>query len=761
MHGSEVILAAANHSVKSPGTQMKHRGRCQPSQRCAVAAAGSLFQDPTPPGNITFSTIGTNTTTLSWVEPVNMTKSYNIMFYWNASSPITVPSNSLNTTLLSLKSGSYYTVTVVTVGVRGYQSTPVSRYVFTRPLPLKLPQYYNVTSTSVSLNWSRPDEYQSSYTYRVQTNVTSSSSLINNMIVINESATIVNLTPGQTYTFLIYTRAADNSTESDPVSLTTCTVPGQAGGVTVNNYQSVNSLVVNWTAPTGIVSNYNVTITGDVNRTLQNTSTQVTFTNLLPGRNYTVTVQTISGSCNSPITTVTEATYPTPPGNITFITIGTNTTTLSWVEPVNMTGVTKSYNITYYWNASSSITVTTNSPNTTLQSLKSGSNYTVTVVTVGVRGYQSTPVSRYVFTRPLPLKLPQYYNVTSTSVSLNWNRPDEYQSSYTYRVQTNVTSSSSLINNMIVINESATIVNLTPGQTYTFLIYTRAADNSTESDPVSLTTCTVPGQAGGVTVNNYQSVNSLVVNWTAPTGIASNYNVTITGDVNRTLQNTSTQVTFTNLLPGRNYTVTVQTISGSCNSPITTVTEATYPTPLGYVTFNTISANSITLSWAQPVNMTNLVMSYNITYGNASSSPIIGAQTSNTNNTTLQSLTSGTNYTISVMTVGVRGYQSTPVTGSVYTKPWPVSNLNFVNVTSDTVILSWSKPLEYQNTYRYRVLTIVTSSSTLISNITMYNESATVSNLTSGETYTFFVYVRAADNVTESDPVNRTICLGE
>lgn len=90
---------------------------------------------------------------------------------------------------------------------------------------------------------------------------------------------------------------------------------------------------------------------------------------------------------------------PTPPGNITFITILTNTTTLSWVEPVNMAGVTKSYKITYYWNASSPSTVTSNSLNATLTSLKSGSNYTITVVTVGVRGYLSTPVSRSVFTR--------------------------------------------------------------------------------------------------------------------------------------------------------------------------------------------------------------------------------------------------------------------------------------------------------------------------------------------------------------------------
>ncbi|XP_077309610.1 receptor-type tyrosine-protein phosphatase eta isoform X5 [Lithobates pipiens] len=733
------------------------------SGSCSRITTVTAATYPTPPRNITFITILANTTTLSWVEPVDMatvTKSYNITYYWSASSPITVRSNSSNAALSSLKSGSNYTITVVTVGVQEYLSTPVSRYVFTRPYPVNQPQYFDVNSTSVSLNWSAPNEYQTVYTYRVQTNVTSPSSIVNDIIVTNLSATIVNLTPGQTYTFLIYTRAADNVTESDPVSLTTCTDPGQAVNVTVNNYRSVNSLVVNWTTPNaGIPLNYTVTITGDVNETLQNTSTQVTLPSLLPGRNYNVTVQAISGSCKSPFTTVTAATYPTPPGNITFNTT-VNSITLSWVEPVNMTNLANSYIITY-GNASSSSSPTiwnqtsyTNS--TTLQSLTSGTNYTISVMTVGARGYQSSPVTISVYTKPRSVSDLNFVNVTSNTVILNWSKPIEYQNTYRYRVQTIVTSSSTLKSNIMVNSESATVSDLTPGETYTFFVYVRAADNVTESDPVSRTTCTVPEQAVNVTVNNYQSVNSLVVNWAKPSGIVSNYNVTITGDVNRTLQTTSTQVTFTDLLPGRNYTVTVQTISGSCNSPITAKTEATYPTPPGNITFNT-TVNSITLSWVEPVNMTNLEKSYIITYRNAAS-PTIWNQTSFTNSTTLQSLTSGTNYTISVMTVGVRGYQSSPVTISVYTKPRPVSDLNFVIVTSYTVILNWSKPIEYQNTYRYRVQTIVTSSSTLKSNIMVNNESATVSNLTPGETYTFFVYVRAADNVTESDPVSRTTC---
>nr|DBA17573.1 TPA: hypothetical protein GDO54_002999 [Pyxicephalus adspersus] len=656
--------------------------------------------------------------------------------------------------------------------------------------------------------------------------------MIKNTKVSNESVNITDLTPGETYTFLIYTRAADNVTESDPVLLTTCTVPGQAVGITVNNSMSVNSLVVKWTAPTGKVSNYTVTITGDVNRTLQTTSTQITFSDLLPGRNYTVTVQTVSGNCtntapsvteatygiesssialfwgepinmtgvnklysitywnssssvnwtvtsDTPIVTlknltsgtnytvsvvtvgvlgyqstpvigckfttpdqvygitvnnnksvdslvvnwmgpagqvsyyvvnitgdvnstqqisslsvtfsgllpgrnytitvqtvsgdrtntaqpVTEATYPTAPGNIIFTNIGTNTITLSWGEPINMTSVMKSYSITY-WNSSSSVnwTVPSNTPYVTLENMTSGTNYTVSVVTVGVRGYLSTPVISYVFTKPMPVISLQNTSSTTSSVALIWRKSFEYQSSYSYRVQTNVTSPSAVVKNMTVTSESANITDLSAGETYTFIVYTRAADIVTESDPVSITSCTIPEQAVGVTVGNQNSFNSLVVSWTAPAGKVSYYIVSITGDVSKTLQSTSTQVTFTGLLPGRNYTITVLTVSYDCTNTAPPVTEATYPTPPGTITFTDVRTNTITLSWGEPMNM-NVMKTYRISYWNSSSSVAL-TETSNTPSITLQNLTSGTNYTISVVTVGVRGYQSTPVKTSIFT----------------------------------------------------------------------------------------------
>ncbi|XP_073514296.1 receptor-type tyrosine-protein phosphatase beta-like isoform X2 [Phyllobates terribilis] len=717
---------------------------------------------PTSPGTLSFITITTKNLTLYWLEPVNMAgvnKTYNISYGIYPSTNICVTSPTTNVTLQSLISGSNYSITVVTVGVRGYQSSPVTTSVCTKPISVKSLQIGAVTSYSASLTWSKPDEYQTSYSYRVQTNVTSSATMINNTIVTSESATIMNLTPGETYTFLVYTRAADNSTESDPVSNTTCTVPGQVSTITMNNYQSVNVLGASWIKPSGKVDNYTVSLTGAITNTTQTANPQVNFTGLLPGREYNVTVQTVSGSCSQTSAPVTEATYPTSPGTLSFITITTKNLTLSWLEPVNMAGVNKSYNISYGISPSTNLSVTSPTTNVTLQSLISGSNYSITVVTVGVRGYQSSPVTTSVYTKPISVKSLQIGAVTSYSVPLTWSKPDEYQTSYSYRVQTNVTSSATMINDTIVTSESATIMNLTPGETYTFLVYTRAADNSTESDPMFITNCTVPGQVSTITMNNYQSVNVLGASWIKPSGKVDNYTVSLTGAITNTTQTTSPQVNFTGLLPGREYNVTVQTVSGSCSQTSAPGTEATYPTPPGTLSFITITTKNLTISWLEPVNMAGVNKSYNISYGISPSTNI--SVTSPTNVTTLQSLISGSNYSITVVTVGIRWYPSSPVTTSVYTKPMSVNSLVITNVSSYSVSMTWSKPDEYQTSYSYRVQTNVTSSATMINNTIVTSESVTIMNLTAGETYTFLVYTRAADNSTESDPVSLLpICTG-
>ncbi|XP_066439538.1 receptor-type tyrosine-protein phosphatase beta-like isoform X2 [Eleutherodactylus coqui] len=765
-HYTVILTGAVNNMTQTNTTQVTFT-RLLPGREYNVTVqtiSGNCNQtsdpvteatNPTEPRNLTVSTIGTNSLTLSWEEPLNMddvTKSYNISYGYP--SGILTATSGTTVVLQNLTSGTNYSITVVTVGVRGYLSSPVSTSVFTKPMSVKSLQISNLTTSSVELTWSQPDEYKTSYSYRVQTKNSSSAITMNDTIVTNESATIMHLTPGETYTFMVYTRAADNITESDVALLTTCIAPEKIVNLQLTNNNTTDTLVVTWTKAAGKVENSNVSLTGAVSHMTQTNTTQVTFTGLLPGREYNVIVHTISGNCNQTSDPVTEATFPTPPGNLHFITIRTHSLTLSWSEPVDMSGVVKSYNISY-GNSSGTWTVTSNTTNVTLQDLTSGTNYSITLLTIGVRRYPSLPVSTSVYTTPTSVKSLHGIDVTPSSVSLVWSQPDEYQTSYSYRVQTNDSSSSTSMNDTIVTSESATIMHLTPGETYTFTVYTRAGDNITESDPVSYITCTAPEKAVSIVVTNNNKTDTLVVTWAKPVGKVDHYTVILTGAVSNMAQTNTTKVTFTGLLPGREYNVTVHTVSGNCSQTSDPVTEATYPAPPTELTFSTIGTNNMMISWLEPVEMSGLKKSYHISYRNSSG---MWTVTSNTTNVILQDLRSGTNYSITVVTVGVSGYQSSPASASAYTKPFSVKSLQFSHVTSYSASLTWSQPDEYQPSYSYRVQTNVTSSSIVKSNTIVTSESATIMDLTPGETYTYLVYTRAADNLTESDPVLVTNC---
>ncbi|XP_075044785.1 receptor-type tyrosine-protein phosphatase eta-like [Mixophyes fleayi] len=152
------------------------------------------------------------------------------------------------------------------------------------------------------------------------------------------------------------------------------------------------------------------------------------------------------------------------------------------------------------------------------------------------------------------------------------------------------------------------------------------------------------------------------------TSVTKSYNI-IYGNSSSstwTVSSNTTNVTLQSLTSGTNYTITVVTVGvrGYQSLPVSG-SVYTNPSPPRSLIFNTFETNRITLSWGEPVNMTDVIKSYNITYGNSSSST--WTVSSNTTSVTIQSLTSGTNYTITVVTVGVRGYQSLPVSRSVYT----------------------------------------------------------------------------------------------
>ena len=98
----------------------------------------------------------------------------------------------------------------------------------------------------------------------------------------------------------------------------------------------------------------------------------------------------------------------------------------------------------------------------------------------------------------------------------------------------------------------------------------------------------------------------------------------------------------------------------------------TDPNPPGAILAEEQSTDSIAISWGWPQGMDLGQYSFIIRY---QPQQINQTQTAN-NMTVLKNLTSGTLYSISVVTVGPMGYQSTAETAEIYTSEYPTQGVS-------------------------------------------------------------------------------------
>lgn len=205
------------------------------------------------------------------------------------------------------------------------------------------------------------------------------------------------------------------------------------------------------------------------------------------------------------------------------------------------------------------------------------------------------------------------------------------------------------------------------------------------------------------------------------------------------------------------------------------------PTPPGPIAVESQTEKSINFTWPFPYNMTHANSNFSV-------SSVNGTSLTANNWFLLGYLESGSPYNISVVTVGVLGYQSSPVTALNYTSecdycvcktvtiicnkkrkniynlqtfsfsscficftfsgPSAVINLEQTEITTNAVTLVWEQP-ESKPHYKYEVQ--VTNGSyfdyEVVETIT-----DTVNGLSSGSKYTFTVTTQTADG-TQASPV--------
>ncbi|XP_039470652.1 receptor-type tyrosine-protein phosphatase eta isoform X2 [Oreochromis aureus] len=700
------------------------------------SATVTNYTKPAVVKNLTFTGFTTTSVTINWTKPDGGVDWYIIR--WNGGQQVSSRTNETFFTIQGLTPGTQYNITVAAAAVQqSNEGDNSSTSTFTKPAVVKNLTFTNVTTTSVTISWTKPDGGVDWYIIRWN-----GGQPVSNRT--NETFfTIPGLTPGTPYKITVAAAAVQQSNVGDNSSISTFTRPEKPGTISVT--QGTNTLSISWILPQGNISYYQVNISNEnFTNSSQTVATTTNFTSLKPGRLYNITVTAFAGIFWNTSDQVSFATVPKAPGSIIFSSRSNSSLQLQWATPDEMTGAPDIiYSITYQAVGGPSQNTTSTQNNTLLSLLDSGTNYTVTVKTIGPGNLSSTVVQNSSFTLPNPVRNLIVSPESTISLNVNWLNPLGVKSYYIYLVET-YNDTGGLINSTNIPDNSTSVVllNLNPGTNYSVTVRTKAAEGS-ESTVEKAFSYTIPEAVSNITAVG--TTTSLSVNWTLVTGKVSSYSVVLNSAgqlVNRTVNNQTANTVFVDLTPGVIYCVQLITKSGPYESNSSPVCNATFPNPPGSITVKSQTVNSINFTWALPQNMRHNQYNFSVITTN-------NTFVTKDNWFLLGNLPSGSPYNISVVTVGVMGYKSTSVTTVNYTRPFPVSNLTQTEITTNAVTLVW-KQQESKLSYSYWVQ-VTNESNVTVNELNVKITNATIINLRSGSNFNFTVTTLTADG-TQADP---------
>ncbi|KAK9952588.1 hypothetical protein ABG768_018417, partial [Culter alburnus] len=686
----------------------------------------SKYTVPNMIRNLTVTNITTSSVILTWQEPVGNRSFFKLL--WTGDKTIGNASEITNTShhITNLTAGVNYTfcVTAVTADNLG-ESEPFCISKYTVPNMIRNLTVTNITTSSVILTWQEPVGNRSFFKLLW----TGDKTIGNASEITNTSHHITNLTAGVNYTFCVTAVTADNLGESEPFCISKYTVPNMIRNLTVTNI-TTSSVILTWQEPVGNRSFFKLLWTGD--KTIENaseiTNTSHHITNLTAGVNYTfcVTAVTADNLGESEPFCISKYTVPNMIRNLTVTNITTSSVILTWQEPVGNRSFFK-----LLWTGDKTIENASEITNTShhITNLTAGVNYTfcVTAVTADNLG-ESEPFCISKYTEPDVIMNLTADDITTSSVSLNWTKPNGQSSRYHVEYEDK---------NMTTGNTSIKINYLISGAQYTFKVFAVSADHVTEGRSNQISLYTKPHVIRNLIVSEVTTL-SVFLSWNEPVGNRSFFKVKWT---DKTKETSNTSHNITDLTAGVNYTfcITAVAADNSTEGDTICISQYTKPDVIMNLTADDITTSSVLLNWTKPNGQNSC---YCVEYEDKN------VTTENTY-IKINDLISGAQYTFKVFAISadhVTEGRSNHI--SLYTKPNVIGNLTVSEVTTLSVFLSWNEPIGNRSFFKVKW--------TDKTNVTS-NTSHNITDLIPGVNYTFCITAVAADNSTEGG----AICISQ
>ncbi|KAM3855913.1 receptor-type tyrosine-protein phosphatase eta [Vipera latastei] len=357
-----------------------------------------------------------------------------------------------------------------------------------------------------------------------------------------------------------------------------------------------------------------------------------------------------------------------------------------------------------------------------------------------------------IFTKPSPVHSIHAENITNTTLNLSWKNDDINASNYTYRIHIDGLGD---LRNISANHWSVPISNLQPGMSYRFKIYPQVDGGKTEGNPNETVVHTKPSPVYDIKAENITNT-SLDLTWKNNGTNSSNYTYRIYIDGpgrsdNRT--STTTYVSISDLEPGMSYKFEIyaQADGNPTEGEANEINVYTKPSPVYDIKAENITNTSLDLTWKN--NDTN---SSNYTYriyidGPGRSDNI----TSTTTYVSISNLEPGTSYKFKIYAMVMADGNPTegdPDERKFDTRPSPVYDIEFENVTTTTLDIKWKNNDTKASNYTYQIYI----SGTDYSNNTTSNISyVKIDGLEPGTLYKFKIYAEIDGN--KGEPTDTSV----